>query len=69
MTAGGLRTVIGSGTFEAVQQRLERGPVPPMTAPPAPMITPYEPSLIYPTVPPPPPPPPSLMIPPQVRLC
>ncbi|KAG6445685.1 RNA-binding protein 42 isoform X2 [Manduca sexta] len=59
----GMRTVIGAGTFDAVQQRLERGPMPSISQP---MMQPYEPSLIYPTVPPPPPPP-SIMVPAQVQ--
>ncbi|XP_037870480.1 RNA-binding protein 42 [Bombyx mori] len=67
ISGGTGRAVIGSGTWDAVQARLER--VAPMQAPPEPspsIMAPYEPTLVYPAVPPPPPPP-SLLVPAQVQ--
>ncbi|CAH1646797.1 unnamed protein product [Spodoptera littoralis] len=53
------RAVIGAATFGAVQQQLERAN--------APLIPPFDMTMMYPTVPPPPPPP-SIMVPSQVRM-
>ncbi|KAJ0175424.1 hypothetical protein K1T71_008583 [Dendrolimus kikuchii] len=56
-----MRPVIGAATYGAVQQRLERA------GPPGPqLMSPFDPPLMFPTVPPPPPPP-SIMVPPQVQ--
>ncbi|XP_049868073.1 RNA-binding protein 42 [Pectinophora gossypiella] len=66
------RPVIGSATFDAVQQQLDRV-VPPPPPPPA-LLAPFDhsmsgmmgPRVMYPTVPPPPPPP-SMMVPASVQ--
>lgn len=56
-----IRPVIVAGTYGAVQQRLDRaGPTG------AQLVSPFDPSLMFPTVPPPPPPP-SIMVPAQVQ--